>query len=97
MSSQDSTLKKRRWDEGGDTSDKPATEQHPVERSDEGKAADVSSDVAYVPPPMGAPKQLSESTSEVFSKDVDINHSANRQSLAKGATHKLIMEATATE
>ncbi|KAJ2188023.1 hypothetical protein GGH18_003760, partial [Coemansia sp. RSA 530] len=91
------TLKKRRWDEGGDTSDKPATEQHPVERSDEGKAADVSSDVAYVPPPMSAPKQLSESTSEVFSKDVDINHSANRQSLAKGATHKLIMEATATE
>ncbi|KAJ1961962.1 aconitate hydratase [Dipsacomyces acuminosporus] len=41
------------------------------------------------------PKKKAEG--EVFTKDVDINLSANRQTLAKSATQKLIMEQTGAE
>ncbi|KAJ2389207.1 hypothetical protein H4S02_002484 [Coemansia sp. RSA 2611] len=55
------------------------------------------SSAAYVPPPMDAPRRSSASEPGAFAKDVDINHSENRQALAKGTTHRRIMEATATE
>ncbi|KAJ2679634.1 hypothetical protein GGI25_001324 [Coemansia spiralis] len=38
-----------------------------------------------------------DSDNRAFYADVDINHSANRQSLAKSATQKIVMEATGTE
>ncbi|KAJ2707568.1 hypothetical protein H4R19_004890 [Coemansia spiralis] len=46
---------------------------------------------------MDAAPPRSESVTRAFCADVDISHSANRQALAKGATHSIIMEATDTE
>ncbi|KAJ2001011.1 aconitate hydratase [Coemansia thaxteri] len=51
---------------------------------------------AYVPPPMEDTLRK-QSASALFTVDVDINHSENRQTLSKSATHVVIMEATGVE
>ncbi|KAJ1740333.1 hypothetical protein LPJ55_001195 [Coemansia sp. RSA 990] len=50
----------------------------------------------YVPPPMDASSRKGSAT-EPLTANVDINHSKNRQTLAKGSTHKRIMEVTGTQ
>ncbi|KAJ2451181.1 hypothetical protein EV183_003765 [Coemansia sp. RSA 2336] len=50
----------------------------------------------YVPPPMDASSRKN-SAAEPLTANVDINHSKNRQMLAKGSTHKRIMEVTGTQ
>ncbi|KAJ2850396.1 aconitate hydratase [Coemansia brasiliensis] len=86
MSSHDSTPKKRRWDASDSTLDKTGapTDTHPAQS-------------AYVPPPMDASSRKGSAVAEPLTANVDINHSRNRQTLAKGSTHKRIMEATGTE
>ncbi|KAJ2769074.1 hypothetical protein IWQ57_003264 [Coemansia nantahalensis] len=46
---------------------------------------------------MDSSRPRSESIPRAFFADIDINHSANRQALAKGATHRVITEATDAE
>ncbi|KAI8326263.1 hypothetical protein GQ54DRAFT_294956 [Martensiomyces pterosporus] len=56
-----------------------------------------SGEDAYVPPPIDSPTKKNAESAGTFAQDVDINLSANRQSLAKGATQKIIMEQTGAE
>ncbi|KAJ1732499.1 hypothetical protein LPJ61_002012 [Coemansia biformis] len=111
MNTSESTPRKTRWDDSeGATGDPPAPPS-PNGGVDErgGSAAGPAVDSpqlarsspppsgAYIPPPMDAPRGRPEPAVRAFSADVDINHSANRQALAKGATHRIVTEATDAE
>ncbi|KAJ2157713.1 hypothetical protein GGF46_004316 [Coemansia sp. RSA 552] len=97
MSSQDSTPKKRRWEDGEDAANNsPPQQASPTKAVHRGSSPDGG---AYAPPPLApeAQQPAYAATPESYTKDVDINHSTHRQVLAKGSTHKLVMDVAAVE
>ncbi|KAJ2552537.1 aconitate hydratase [Coemansia sp. RSA 1933] len=94
-----STRKKRRWDD-----EEEAIRSHePAETEASNPAAAIISE----PTAPDAPEPINDSANDgqlsvensdkSFTESVDINHSLNRQSLAKSMTQKAVMEATGVE